>query len=216
MTYNQEPAKKNTKALGLVYLYTGEGKGKTSAALGTMLRALSSGWSVTWIAFYKEASWGISEYEFPHLLLAKHRRRLEMLLLGKGFYIQNPEEVVTRQDQASLKVASTKQGKVTDDDTAAAHRAAAHSALATALAKLQQPQPPQLLILDEVCNAIADGLIDEQLVLDLLVQRQQCHVVLTGRFASERLMAHADLVTEMKNLKHPYDQGIMAVKGLDF
>lgn len=206
---------KNTQP-SLVYIYTGEGKGKTSAALGTMLRALANNWRVSWLAFYKEASWGISEYEFPHLLLAKHRKQLEMMLLGKGFYIQDPERVIDRPGKAQVKISTTKQGKVIDDDSAADHRAAAEATLDMAFKILAQPKPPQLLILDEVCNAITDGLVDEQRVLDLLVQRQDCHIVLTGRSASKRLIASADLVTEMKNVKHPYDQGILAIKGLDY
>lgn len=201
--------------LSLVYVYTGEGKGKTSAALGTLLRGLANGWRVSWLAFYKEASWGISEYELPQMLLKRYRQQLEMLPLGKGFYIATPE-AVAEDASRSIKIASLTRGKVVDDNSVDEHQAAAQATLDMAFTVIQQPQPPQLLVLDEVCNAIQDGLIEEQRVLDLLVQRQTCHVVLTGRSASKRLMAAADLVTEMKKVKHPYDEGVMAVKGLDF
>lgn len=230
-------------ATGLIYLFTGDGKGKTSAALGTAARALGNGWRVVWIAFYKEASWGMSEYEIPSLLSPKHRGRFQMYLLGRGFYIRNPELEVS----GSVKVASISGGaKVIDDDTPDVHREAAQAALAKAREVLAASSAtevevdaaevtaaadvtavsdvtavaaaprPQVLILDEICNAVSDGLVEEQQLFDVLDLRGPTHVVLTGRSASAELQKKCDLVSEIMNRKHPYDSGQLAVKGLDY
>lgn len=204
-----------TKEKGLLYLFTGDGKGKTSAALGTAVRALGNGWSVCWIAFYKEASWGMSEYEIPALLLPEHRPRFQMHLLGKGFYIREPEKVVEAGER-SVKLVSLPTGsKVIDDDTPDAHVLAARAALEKAEQVLEE-EKPEVLILDEICNAISDGLLAEDRVLKLLSKRGSTHMVLTGRSASSTLIEVCDLVSEVVKRKHPYDSGVLAVKGLDY
>jgi len=205
----------STQSSGLVYLFTGDGKGKTSAALGTAVRALGNGWKVIWIAFYKEASWGLSEYEIPGLLKKKEQSRFHMFLLGKGFYIRKPDQVLENAD-SSIKFASLTSGaKVIDDDTPDVHQAAALAALEKALGVLRKDRP-DVLVLDEICNAISDGLLKESAVLQLLAERGNTHIVLTGRSASTELQAACDLVSEVMNRKHPYDQGKLAVKGLDY
>lgn len=73
-----------------------------------------------------------------------------------------------------------------------------------------------LLILDEALNAVADGLISQISLIRLIRQRNATHIILTGRGAPKKLIDMADLVTEMKNIKHPYDVGRKAVLGLDF
>lgn len=205
----------STQDSSLVYIFTGDGKGKTSAALGTAVRALGNGWKVVWIAFYKEASWGMSEYEVPGLLRPEQQSRFQMFLLGKGFYIRTPEKVLENTG-SSVKIASLASGaKVIDDDTPDTHQAAAQVALEKALEVLRT-EKPDVLVLDEVCNAISDGLLQESQILDLLTQRGKTHIVLTGRSASSELQAASDLVSEVMNRKHPYDQGRLAVKGLDY
>lgn len=199
-----------------IYIFTGDGKGKTSAALGTAVRALSHGWSVSWIAFYKEASWGISEHALPTLLKLPPSQTFEMLLLGKGFYLKDDSTKIKRQDGTSIKAAPTNTGMVVDDNTGEEHKLAALAALAKAQEILQREMPPQVLVLDEVCNAIADGLISESELLDTLALRTTTHIVLTGRSASKTLIDAADLVSEIRKVKHPYDSGELAVKGLDF
>jgi cob(I)alamin adenosyltransferase len=200
---------------GLAYLFTGDGKGKTSAALGTAVRALGNGWNVCWIAFYKEASWGMSEYEIPSLLLPEHRDRFEMHLLGKGFYIRQPEKILETGANA-VKLASLSSGaKVIDDDSPDTHVLAAEAALDKATEILDQ-QKWDVLVLDEICNAISDGLLQETVVLDLLEKRGRTHIVLTGRSASDELIAQCDLASEVVKRKHPYDKGVLAVKGLDY
>ena len=73
-----------------------------------------------------------------------------------------------------------------------------------------------LLILDEINNAVKDKLIDLTALIDLISKRGQTHLILTGRGATRRVLEGADLVTEMKKVKHPFDQGKKAVKGLDY
>ena len=77
---------------GLIYVFTGDGKGKTSAALGTAVRGLANGWTIDWIAFYKEDSWNISEFSLPKMFLKTHRKRFHMHILGCGFFL--PENFV--------------------------------------------------------------------------------------------------------------------------
>lgn len=197
---------------GLVYIFTGNGKGKTSAGLGTMIRALSHGWTVGWISWYKEASWGISEHAIETLLIPEAKKRLKFYALGKGFFIpgSGDEELSKQVGKKSVKAQSA---VILDDDSEHDHRLAAREALATALTLLPDVD---VLVLDEVCNAVSDGLLAVEDVLELLQKRGATHVVLTGRSATQELIDSADMVSEIVKKKHPYDVGKMAVKGLDF
>lgn len=187
---------------GLIYIFTGNGKGKTSAALGTAVRAVGHGWRVDWVAWYKNPEWKISEYQL-------RLPSLEMFALGQGFFIRQPEKTVGK-----VKIASVHTAKVVDTATESEHHQAAQAALEFAAQRLQSQ--PDVLVLDEICNAISDGLIQESAVLDLLAQRGKTHLVLTGRAASATLIEAADLVSEIVSRKHPYDQGKLATAGLDF
>lgn len=205
------------KGNGFVYIFTGEGKGKTSAALGTAVRALANGWRVGWIAFYKEAQWNMSEHQLSAMLRPKWSKNLEMKLLGKGFYIAKPETTL-KTTKSEIKIASVgKNGVVVDDDAAETHLLAAQATLAEVESMLDRKKNrPDVLVLDEVCNAISDGLIVESRVVQLLEKRGKTHVVLTGRNASNTLIKAADLVSSIEKVKHPYDSGRLAVKGLDY
>jgi cob(I)alamin adenosyltransferase len=190
-----------------VYVFTGNGKGKTSAALGTALRGVARDWQVDWIAWYKNVQWDISEYRLPDLL---PKGNLEMFALGQGFFIKEPEQVVN----GKVKIASVNSAKVSDNHTPDEHHAAAQAALHFAQERLAKH--PEILVLDEICNAIEDGLVQEDDVLALLQQRGSTHIVLTGRSASDSLIEAADLVSEIISRKHPYESGKLAVAGLDF
>lgn len=196
---------------GLIYLFTGDGKGKTSAALGTMVRGLGHGWKVGWISFYKEPAWRLSEQAFMEKVAVLFPDQVVFHLAGKGFYIQDPQY----ERQAQKKVAPVNSAVVVDAELPSEHQQSAQAALEMFHHWLQHQQF-SLIILDEVCNAVADGLIAEAQLQTLLKKRGQTHLVLTGRNASTGIKKSADLVTEMKNLKHPFDQGKNAVKGLDF
>ena len=200
---------------GLVYAFTGEGKGKTSAALGVATRALLLEKRVVWIAFYKQASWGLAEAKLPDKF-----PNLEMMLGGKGFRISNPDSqrFGNSDDQKSVKIAKiAADAVVVDTASEEEHRAAAQSCLQHAVNSLEQQ--PFLLVLDEILNAVSDGLVESEAVAELLAARGSTHVVLTGRAGTEparMILAGADLVTECTKVKHPYDEGKLAVAGLDF
>ena len=193
---------------GLIYAFTGEGKGKTSAALGVATRSLLIGEKVVWIAFYKQKSWGLAEAKlkdkFPNL---------EMHFSGKGFKIGRKTAPVGNKGQVVVDTASEEE-----------HIKAAKNGLDLAKGVLQgsvlcNGEKPFLLVLDELLNAVSDGLIESQEVRELLSKRGETHIILTGRAESETartLLAGADLVTECKKIKHPYDAGKLAVRGLDF
>jgi len=163
----------------MVYVFTGDGKGKTSAALGIVVRALSHGMKVGWVSWYKEEKWGIGELRL--------KGKIEMYFLGKGFY-KLPTDKVTPK----------------------IHRQAAAAGLKQAEKLIKKVD---VLVLDEVNNAVKDGLID---LIDLINLRKNTHLILTGRNANKKIIELADLVTECKKIKHPFDKGKKAVKGLDY
>ena len=207
----------NQQTNGLIYAFTGEGKGKTSAALGVATRSLLNGEKVVWVAFYKQESWGLSESK-----LQEKFPNLEMIFMGKGFRITNFDKKLMK-DGKELKLATIGDGaKVVDTASEAEHIQAAKEGLEVARQRLSEK--PFLLVMDEVLNAVSEGLLGEQDVLDVLEKRGDTHIVLTGRSGEPaslpaqagRLLAGADLVTECKKIKHPYDLGKLAVKGLDF
>jgi cob(I)alamin adenosyltransferase len=170
---------------GIVYIFTGEGKGKTSAGMWTAMRAALEGKKVAVIHWYKEARWPSNDQKIKNLL-----PNLEDHLMGSGFY----------------KLPTDHAG---EDE----HRAAAQEALAKAREILDSVD---VLVLDEIINTIGDGLLTEAEVLKLVADRGSTHLILTGRGATKKLIKTADLVTEMVKLKHPFDMGKPAIKGLDY
>ncbi|MBI3447474.1 MAG: cob(I)yrinic acid a,c-diamide adenosyltransferase [Acidobacteria bacterium] len=176
------------KRLGLVIVNTGNGKGKTTAALGTALRACGYGLKVVMIQFIK-GPWKTGE----QVSAARLAPEFELIKAGKGFYRimgdRIPEEV---------------------------HRKAAAEGFALAEEKVRSGAY-DIVILDEINNAVSDGLLSIEQVLDLVDRKPpELHLVLTGRAAHERLIERAHMVTEMREVKHPYQQGILAQKGIDF
>ena len=169
--------------LGLVYVFTGDGKGKTSAALGVAVRAASNGMRVGWVSWYKEKKWPISEMKLK-------LKNLKMYWLGEGFF-RLPTDHASPKD----------------------HKDAAQNALKQAEKLLPKVD---VLVLDEVNNAVKDKLINLIDLINLISKRGKTHLILTGRGTSGRVLEVADLVTEMKKIKHPFDKGIKAVKGLDY
>jgi cob(I)alamin adenosyltransferase len=184
------------KQKGLVYVFTGDGKGKTSAALGIVARAVCNKMKVAFVAWYKEESWPISEKELPaRINPAGAEGELEMYFMGEGFY-KLPTDKATPEE----------------------HKKSAKKALKKAKSLLGRVD---VLVMDEVVKAIADGLIDEKEVVRVVEKRGKTHVVLTGRglvtgSGPVSLMKVADLATECRKIKHPFDKGVKAVKGLDF
>lgn len=178
---------------GLIIVYTGNGKGKTSAALGAVLRALGHGWTVLVIQFFK-GDWPVV---FGEVEMGKRLGPgLEVLQLGKGF-------VKAMGDQ-----------KPFDE-----HLAAAREALATARERIQSGRY-DLIVLDEIIYAIDYAgvqLVSLEDVLGLLdVKPPQMHLILTGRNVPQAIVDRADLVTDMREIKHPWQQKIPAQQGIDY
>jgi len=173
---------------GLVIVYTGKGKGKTTAALGIVLRAVGHGYKVGMIQFIK------GEWYYGELTSSKRLEpEFEMIAAGKGFV-----------------------GIIDDDHPIEDHQDAARQALEIAREKLASGAY-DVLILDEINYAVKLNLLSEQDVLDLIKSRpQKTTIVLTGNYAPESVLQVADLITEMREVKHPYQSGIKAKKGIDF
>jgi cob(I)alamin adenosyltransferase len=181
-------ANKRKGRRGLVVVYTGDGKGKTTAALGMALRAVGRGFKVLMIQFIK-GSWHYGELDGVKRLAPE----FEIATGGKGF-------VGILDDRLPIED----------------HRKAAAETLAFAKAQVSGGTY-DLVILDEINYAVKGELIPVEGVLDLLDARpSDLHLVLTGRSAHPAVVERADLVTEMKDIKHPYRQGILAQVGVDY
>ncbi len=171
---------------GLIIVHTGNGKGKTTAALGLAFRALGNGFKVCMVQFIK-GTWKYGELE-----AAKKFENFEILPMGKGFVnlgAKNPDP----QDVQAAGEAFNKAKKIILSGKY------------------------DLVILDEINYAILYKLISLEKVIEVLKQKpENVHVVLTGRNAHEKIIEIADLVTEMKEIKHPYQKGIKAQRGIEF
>ncbi len=183
----------STPRRGLLIVYTGNGKGKTTAALGMTLRALGHGWRVLVIQFFK-GDWPVV---FGELEMAKRLApQFELLQLGKGF------------------VKHMGDTKPFDE-----HVAAAKEALLAAKARILSGVY-DLIVLDEIIYAIDYAgvqLVSLDEVLDLMeCKPATTHLVLTGRNAPQAIIDRADLVTEMREIKHPWQRKIPAQLGVDY
>jgi cob(I)alamin adenosyltransferase len=195
---------------GLIYIFTGDGKGKTSAALGVTLRALLGKRKVCWISWYKEKSWQMSEQSLSEAF----PENFEMHLMGKGFYMKDTARVeeIELKDK-KIKKAKVNSAAVYDTATVVEHMDSANDAIKLAGEKIGEVW---LLVLDEVLNAIDDNLLTFGELESLLKKRGSTNIVMTGRSNDNRILELADLVSRIEKVKHPYDRGVLAVKGLDF
>ncbi|HCM37164.1 MAG: Cob(I)alamin adenosyltransferase [Candidatus Gottesmanbacteria bacterium GW2011_GWB1_43_11] len=172
---------------GLIIVYTGDGKGKTTAALGMALRTVGWGGKVLVIQFIK--LWKTGE----HKAVEKYIKDITIIPAGSGFV-----------------------GIMGDKKSKEEHKASAINAFELAKKEIMSKKWP-LVILDEINGAIEGKLVELKEVLALLASKpEEVTVVLTGREAKSEIMEAADLVTEMKKIKHPYDAGILAKKGVDY
>ncbi|WP_201352800.1 cob(I)yrinic acid a,c-diamide adenosyltransferase [Hydrogenimonas urashimensis] len=170
---------------GQIQLYTGDGKGKTTAAVGLTLRAVGEGMRVLFVQFMKSVPSG----------------EIEMLKRCGGSDV----EILRNWDDSFII------GKPSAKQIAMCHD------LWKRVRRKIDTFKPDILVLDEIAVAISYGLVDEDTVLEFLKNRpQSLEVVMTGRDASERLIASSTLVTEMRKIKHYYDQGVMARKGIEY
>ena len=172
---------------GLLMVHTGEGKGKTTAALGLALRAFGSGLRVLILQFIKG---GQTYGELEAIkILSENSPRIKILQCGLGFTTQGDKAEHKKFAEETLKLAEK---EILSGDW-------------------------DLIILDEINYAVKFNLISETEMLELIKLRPpELHLLLTGRDATKKLIELADLVTEMKLIKHPFQAGIKAQRGIEF
>ena len=172
---------------GLLIIYTGNGKGKTTAALGMVVRAIGYNWRILMVQFIK-GDWIYGEMEGYKKLLPN----FELEVMGKGF----------------VRIMG-------DDKPIEDHIKAAQDALEYVRKNMDKDY--DLIILDEVNVAIKEGLLTVKDVLSVVKSRPKyLHMILTGRNAPQKLMDVADLITEMREIKHPFKRGDLAQPGVDY
>jgi cob(I)alamin adenosyltransferase len=170
---------------GQIQVYTGDGKGKTTAALGLALRAAGHGYKVVMIQFMKGP-------EQTGELVAAERLAPFLTIIPMG-----------------------RSGFINKDHPEPEDKALAHKALNYAR-EIMLKQPIDILILDEINVALAFGLLPSEAVLEFLdLKPAAMELVLTGRYADPKIMEKANLVTEMKNQKHYFAQGVPDRKGIE-
>ena len=173
---------------GLVIVYTGNGKGKTTAALGLAMRAVGYDHKVCMLQFIK-GSWHYGEMDSSKKL----EPNFELIAIGKGFV-----------------------GILDDNSPREEHEKYAAEALRICREKINSGKY-NVVILDEVNYAINLGLINVEEIIKIIKEKpSSLDLVLTGRYAKEEIIELADLVTEMKEIKHPFKSGIKAKEGIDF
>jgi len=178
----------------VVLVYTGDGKGKTSAAVGLMARALGNDWRVAFIQFIKY--WQVSEHKFIETISPTFGNKLFFYKGGKGFY---------NAGELSAKNITKKE-----------HLEAAKQTFDIALTAASNGQY-DLVICDEINNAVKDGLLTTTDLKNLINNRHETtSLCLTGRNFDTKLLANVDIATEMKKLKHHFDDKFLANKGIDF
>jgi cob(I)alamin adenosyltransferase len=171
----------------MTIIYIGNGKGKTSAAVGLAVRAAGTGFKVLFLQFVK-GEWASGETKILQSL-----PNVEVKIMGKGFV-----------------------GILGDRKALSEHKDAAHKALEFSRQALQSKKY-NLVILDEAISAIEAKLITADDLLKLISDKpEKVHLCLTGHKRIKKLIDAADLVTEMNMIKHPYYKGILAQRGIDF
>ncbi len=173
----------------MLYIFTGNGKGKTTAALGQAMRAVGEGKKVLMVQFIK-GPWKSGE----DFLAKGLEPNFKLVKMGKGF-VGIMGDTLPREE----------------------HEKAAEDALKYARQKINSGKW-DILILDEVNNAVSLNLISKEKVLEFVdyAEKKLEHLILTGRDAPPEFIDRADLVTEMKDIKHPYDKGIKGKRGLEY
>lgn len=178
----------------VVIVYTGEGKGKTSASVGLLARALGTGWKVAFIQFIK--TWPVGEHDFIQTIQPLFKDKLLFYKGGKGFY--NAGELSAKGVPA------------------AEHQKAAHQTYVQALQAATGGQF-DLVICDEINNAQYHKLISEADIEKLIKSRAaNTSLCLTGRNFSDHLLPLVDIATNMTKIKHHFDDKFLANKGIDF
>jgi cob(I)alamin adenosyltransferase len=172
---------------GLIIVNTGPGKGKTTAAMGTGLRAVGSGMKVLMLQFLK-GSWHYGELD----AVKAFGGNFVMKQMGRGFVKVGGAET----DPEDIRMVED------------AWREAEQAIMSAQW---------DLVILDEINYAISYGMLDPAKVVELLKRRpEMVHVILTGRNAHPTIVELADTVTEMRQVKHAYEKGVLAQRGIEY
>ena len=178
------PALAKSKAASVVMVNTGDGKGKSTAAFGTAMRAVALGWKVIVIQFVKSGKWKVGEEKAATSL------GVEWLTIGDGF---------------------TWDSKNMDRTEAIARHAW------TVSKEKIQSGAYRLVVLDEITYPMNWGWIATSEVIDVIRNRPPAvNIIATGRDAPAELVEVADTVTEMRKVKHAFDRGVRAIRGIDF
>lgn len=176
----------NRKETGLIHIYCGDGKGKTTTGMGLCARAAGAGLRVLICQFMKDNSTS----ERSTLALSDQITIMDGLPQEKFSFQMTPEEKVQRREYYAQQLLS------------AVHKA--------------EEEQYDVLFLDEVIYTIRAGLLDEALVLDFLKKKPaRLEVILTGQNPGPELIEAADYVSEIRKIKHPFDRGLPARKGIE-
>ncbi len=177
-----------TEQKGLLIVYTGPGKGKTTGALGTAFRAVGQGLRVLMVQFIK-GSWHYGELDAAKML---GDDKMEIRPMGRGFVKVGGED--TDPEDVRLCQEAWEFGRQQMDS-----------------------RSYDLVIFDEINYVISYHMLEVEIVVSAFAGRpSRVHVICTGRNAHPRLVEAADLVTEMREVKHPYAQGVLAHRGIDY
>jgi len=174
---------------GCVHIYTGDGKGKTTASLGLALRAASSGLSVCMFQFLKAKGSSAENWlEFPNF---------RVVCLGHVHPMFQKSEVGSQKSELKLKKDIQKElGKIK---------------------RAMKTKKYDVIILDEIINCVSEGFVSEKEILGLInAKPKPTELVLTGRRAPKGLIVAADYVTKMEKVKHPFDGGLKCRKGIEY
>ncbi len=178
----------------VVIVYTGDSKGKTSASVGLMARALGNRWNVAYIQFIKY--WGVGEHVFIRDIMPVYEDQLFFYKGGKGFY----------------NAGDLSEQHVSEEQ----HKQAAQETYDIAL-ECATNGKYDLVICDEINNAVHDGLLTEAQLKELLTKRtDKTSLCLTGRNFPKSLLNKVDIATDMTKIKHHFDDKFLANKGIDY
>lgn len=178
----------------VIIVYTGDSKGKTTASLGLVTRALGNRWKVAFVQFIKY--WGVSEHVFLRDIQPLYKDQLYFYKGGKGFY----------------QAGDLSENHVTDEQ----HKQAALETYEEAL-KCASSGDYDLVVCDEISNAVHDGLLSKDHLQALLeAHSPKTSLCLTGRNFPKEMLKYVDIATEMHKIKHHFDDKFLANKGIDF
>lgn len=172
---------------GLIHVYSGTGKGKTTSAVGLAIRALGAGLKVCYCSFHKN----VEKYGYHEVgILQKNGAKILTFTQGHPHLNKSLDEQVICYEVNDAMVYLT---------------------------GMLKTEAPDLLVLDEILISVRDKYLEEQVLIDFMLKKpEQMELVLTGRGASAAVIDIADYVSEINKIKHPFDTGVKSRKGIEF